>query len=391
MLARLPTCLHAFYLYLVTPITMFSLVRRTITKWRDKRLFSHKPVMADEIVQILKPEDGKVFIDMTFGGGGHTRHLLETNKSITVVAVDRDPVAYRRAQELSAKVAIKSERLNIKQTVIPVHGRFSRVMRDIHLSGIPYGSVHGVIFDLGASSIQYDDSSRGFAVSSDGPLDMRMDTTVESDITAEDVVNNMSQANLSIILKTLGEERRCKKISNAIVDAKTLLGRIRTTQELARIISSSSTAGVDSLGRYSHPATKTFQALRIFVNNELNELNYALEKIHEFLVPTKITDEVTETQDPMGLVAVLTFHSLEDRIVKRHFSGVDPDEPIVKCLSQHHRIRTNVLETKEMLEKLDVSDKWKPLFKHVIKPSDAEIAANPRSRSAKLRVAMRLA
>lgn len=346
--------------------------------------------MAEEIVEVLRPQDGKVFIDMTFGAGGHTKRLLDTNKSIKVIAIDRDPVAYEKAQELAKQVAIKSDRLNIKQSVIPIHGKFSKVMKDIHLNGIPYGSVHGVIFDLGSSSMQYDDPKRGFSLSGNGPLDMRMDTTNDAEIKAEDVVNNMSQADLAIIFKTLGEERRSRKIANAIIDARTLLGRIKSTQELAKIVASDSFSSMDSLGRYSHPATKIFQAIRIFVNNELNELNYALEKIREFLVPAGLESQSEQSRESCGIAAVLTFHSLEDRIVKRHFSSVDLDEPIVKSLSQHARIRTNYTNTGNYLEVLNGPKNWEPIFKHVKKPSDSEIAANPRSRSAKLRAARRI-
>lgn len=373
--------------------------------FNNERYFSHVPVMAKEIVNILRPKDGKVYIDMTFGAGGHTKCLLDTNHSITVVAVDRDPVAFKMAQQLSAQIAKKSEKLGIKQTVIPIHGKFSKVMRDIHLSGIPYGSVDGVIFDLGASSIQYDNSDRGFSLSSNGPLDMRMDTTIVSDITAEDVVNNLSEQNLGLIFKFLGEEKKSRKMASAIADARLLLGRIKTTQELAKICNSTSTStNVDSLGRYSHPATKVFQAIRIFVNNELNELNYALSKIREFLIPASSTslcnnerndgvdniEEINCRSINCGIAAVLTFHSLEDRIVKRHFTGIDVNEPVIKSISQHDRIRTNVAKNiKEVISK-HKDGKWKQILKHVKKPSDEEIASNPRSRSAKLRVAMRL-
>lgn len=357
----------------------------------QKKFFSHVPVMADEIVQILNPQDGKVFIDMTFGGGGHTKRLLETNKSIKVVAVDRDPVAFGRAQELAADVAIKSERLNIKQSVIPIHGRFSQVMRSIHLSGIQYETVNGVIFDLGASSMQYDNPQRGFAISSDGPLDMRMDTSNEGDVTAEDLVNSLSQEKLAAIFKTLGEERRSRKIASAIVDARTLIGRIKTTKELAKAISASAPASIDGMGRFAHPATKVFQALRIFVNNELNELNYGLDRIREFLIPAKEDDDEFEKRlDHIGIATVLTFHSLEDRIVKRHFTGVDLNEPVVKWLGQHDRIRTNSVNSLEEVEETVKCKKWKPLTTHVMRPSETEKAANPRSRSAKLRAAIRV-
>lgn len=361
----------------------------------EKRFLSHVPVMADEIVQILNPQDGKVFIDMTFGGGGHTKRLLETNKSIKIVAVDRDPSAFKLAQELAANVALKSERSDIKQSVIPVHGKFSEVIKNIHLSGIQFGSVHGVIFDLGASSMQYDNQERGFALSVDGPLDMRMDTSNDGAITAEDVINCLSQEQLATIFKTLGEEKRSRKIASAVIDARTLLGRIKSTKELARVISSSSPASIDGMGRYAHPATKVFQALRIFVNNELNELNYALDKVSEFLIPAPSASEYHDQNcenflDNTGIATVLTFHSLEDRIVKRHFTGVDLNEPIIKWLGQHDRIRTNYVNSVEEFEQTNEQKKWRPLTTHVIKPSETEKAANPRSRSAKLRAAARI-
>lgn len=349
--------------------------------------------MANEIVQFMRPADGKVYIDMTFGGGGHSRKLLDTNKSIKIVAVDRDPVAIRKAHQLAAEIAVKSQRLNIKQTVIPIHGKFSTVMRDIHLSGIEYDSVDGIIFDFGASSMQFDDPSRGFSLSSDGPLDMRMDTTNSSDLTAEDVVNNMSQESLALILKLLGEERRSRKISNAIVDGRQMLGRIRTTKELVRIVETSSRSSIDSLGRYANPSTRLFQALRIFVNNELNEINYVLSKVWQFLKPSNLSKDKHDRstlQEPFGVAVALTFHSLEDRIVKRHFNGDDPNEPAFRYLSQHDRIRTNTVDNVATMDNLDMYQYWRPITRHVKKPSDDEIAANPRSRSAKLRAAVRV-
>lgn len=358
-----------------------------------RRHLSHVPVMAREIVELLRPEDGKVYIDMTFGAGGHSRRLLDTNKSIKIVAVDRDPVAIKKAQELASEVALKNQLYNINQSVIPIHSQFSTAMSKINLSGIPFGSVNGILFDLGASSMQFDDPSRGFSLSSDGPLDMRMDTTNESAITAEDVINNLSQEQLGLILKLYGEERRSRKISNAIVDARTLMGRIRTTQELSKIVATSKPASLDAMGRYSHAGTKLFQALRIFVNNELNELNYGLEKMREFLIPSKIAkDETGEDiiMEPYGVMLVLTFHSLEDKIVKTHFAGHDTQEPNFRFLSQHDRIRTNVLTHYQDLRDIEQSRNWKPILKHIERPTDSEIQANPRSRSAKLRAALRL-
>ena len=365
----------------------------TQVRYNASQSVPHIPVMVDEVTQLLRPQDGKVYIDMTFGAGGHTRRLLDSNKAIKVITVDRDPVAYLKAQELAKEVAIKSEKFNLNQTVIPVHGKFSTVMRQIHLSGVPYASVHGVLFDLGASSMQFDDPKRGFSISEDGPLDMRMDTTNASDLTAEDVVNNLSQKSLEKIIKIYGEERRSKKLSNALVDARSLMGRIKTTRELVNIISSVAAPSKDAMGRYAHGGTKLFQALRIFVNNELNELNYALEKVRDFLIPSKVT-KLDNGEDlihePYGIAVVLTFHSLEDRIVKRQFQSVDLDAPQFPSVTHHDRIQTNVLPGLKEVKDLGCYKNWLPLLKHVDKPSDAEIAANPRSRSAKLRAALRI-
>lgn len=351
---------------------------------------SHVPVMAKEVMDVMRPSDGKTYIDMTFGAGGHTKKLLSSNKSIRIIAVDRDPVAFKKAQELATEVSIKSSQTGIQQSVIPVRGKFSEVINQIHLSGVPYESVDGVIFDLGASSMQFDDSSRGFSLSSNAPLDMRMDSTNESDLTAEDVVNNLNENRLSEIFRLYGEEKKSRKIAAAIVDARILLGRIKTTQELAKIVSTSSRNHIDALGRTAHPATKVFQALRIFVNNELNEIDYALDKIHMFLKPLSngISSDNVDLDEQVGRIVVISFHSLEDRIVKRKFSGLDPDEPIVKALSQHARIRTSLDLTLDGVQMKN--NKWKSVWGHIQKPSDEEVAINPRSRSAKMRAAIRL-
>lgn len=341
-----------------------------------------EPVMYKEIIDILKPEDGKIFIDMTFGCGGHSKKLLDMNKSIKLVAVDRDPMAIREAQILSQDIAKKSQRLNIKQSVIPIHGKFSTVMKQIHLSGISYDSVDGVIFDLGPSSLQLRDTKRGFTLTREGLLDMRMDTSNEADITAEDVINNMTVEQLTSIFRLLGQDRRALKIANGIVDARLLLGRIKTTRELARIITSNtSRLDLESIDPLNPPGSKIFQALRIFVNNELNELNYALEKIRQFLRPSINKDQ------PYGVAAVITYNPLEDKIVKKHFTGIDPLEPINNSLTQHSRIRTNVIDVTNSATK---SNLWEPIWKHVKIPTDEEMDLNPKCRTAKLRAAIRI-
>lgn len=343
--------------------------------------------IAARIVEALQPQHGKVYIDMTFGAGKLSRQLLDTNKSIKIIAVDRDPAAYRLANQLAKELQVKSAKLGIRQSIVPIHACFKQAKRSIHLAGVPFSTVHGLIFDLGPSTLQYADPQRGFSTESDGPLDMRMDTSNISDITAEDVVNNLSQENLAIVLKLYGPERKARKIANAIVDARTLLGRIRTTKELAKIVAScSSSANIDTFASTSHPATNTFRALRIFVNNELNELNYALDDIREFLIPAKSTDDAL--QGRCGLAAVLSRDSNEDRIVKRHFSGIDVHEPAVKYLSQHDRIRTN--ESPDQQRVKGGPKKWLQLLKYVPEPGDEELVRDPHSYNARLRIAARL-
>ncbi|KAG9508895.1 putative methyltransferase-like protein 15-like protein, partial [Fragariocoptes setiger] len=351
--------------------------------------------MVNEIAAVLQPRHGGLYIDMTFGAGGHTKKLLESRKDITVIAVDRDYVAYEKALSLAKDVSTLNERWGTKQSVIPVHGKFSEVLNKLHLYGVNKNSVDGIIMDLGASSIQYDDPIRGFSISHNGPLDMRMDRSNRNhDITAADVVNTLDSEELAKIFKAYGEERRSRKIASAIVDLRFMLKKLATTEELARVVMTVCPVGTDALGRFSHPATRTFQALRIFVNNELNELNYALTKMREFLkcAPGNVDDSNDEARNSneAGRAAVLTFHSLEDRIVKRHLTGVDLDEPIVRRLSQHARLQTNVIESTEILEEVLHPKFWQPLSKHVAVASDEEVMGNPRSRSAKLRIAQRI-
>lgn len=334
--------------------------------------------MASQVISQLKPEHGKVFLDLTFGGGGHSRRLLASNKSITIIAVDRDPVAIEKANLLAKEICIKSEKMNIEQRLIPIHAKFSTVWNKIALAGFHHKSINGIFIDLGASSMQYDDPNRGFSLSKDSKLDMRMDQSDDSCITAEDVVNNLDVDSLKEIFKTYGQETKAIKVANAILDARTVMGRIKTTQELARIILTARGSSIDSIGRFAHPGTKIFQSLRIFVNNELNELNYCLKKMKDYLVPE------------VGVAAILTFHSLEDKIVKKHFNDLDPSEPDFKRLSQHDRIQTRFGdEIKETPNEKDGRiDKWQALD-DIIKPTFEEVALNPRARSAKLRVAIK--
>lgn len=353
-------------------------------------VFSHRPVMCREIMQALRPEDGQVFIDMTFGGGGHTKQLLATNKKIKIFALDRDPIAYQKAVVLSESklVAVNG------QKIIPLLGRFSEFPDLMHSHGVGPDSVDGIIMDLGASSMQFDDYRRGFSLSNDGPLDMRMDgKRFESMPTAADVVNTLNANHLAKVFKIYGEERYAMKFAQTIVDSRFLMKRLSSTRELANLIAgvTSGRQAFDSLGRNQHSATKVFQALRIFVNNEINELNYAMEKVRLYLRPT-LNPNVIESKDDIdnysqidgGVIAVLSFHSLEDKIVKRHLTGAE----------SNHNSQTKDFSSLELPEEYDVNrvmkKKWKMISKKVMTPTEEEVLDNPRSRSAKLRLAVRL-
>ncbi|KAH3887861.1 12S rRNA N4-methylcytidine methyltransferase-like [Dreissena polymorpha] len=184
----------------------------------------------------------------------------------------------------------------------------------------------------------------------------------------------LDEVDLSKVIKKYGEDTQARKIAHAIVQARAAYGRIATTKQLAAIVENVCTMSRDKLGRYSHPATKLFQALRIFVNNELNELNAALEIAHTFLKPG-------------GLCIAITFHSLEDRIVKRHFHDIDLDEE--KNLSLKQKLRNvQVVDTVEELQYL-TEKRWKPVNKKVLTTDENEVEDNPRSRSAKLRAAIK--
>jgi len=372
----------------------FSSINQNVNKQSvDKSLdLGHTPVMAREILNALRPKDGQTFIDMTFGSGGHTKHLLATNKKIRVYALDRDPIAYQKAIVLSESKLLSAN----GQKVIPLLGRFSEFPTLMAKNNIDHQSIDGVIFDLGASSMQFDDSRRGFALSSDGPLDMRMDGERFDEMpTAADVVNTLSAEHLAKIFKIYGEERYAQKIAQTIVDSRFMMKSLSSTTELANLVAniSANNPSFDKLVRPQHSATKIFQALRIFVNNELNELNYGLEKVRYYLKRCTKTDPFkNETLDLSkvdgGVIAVISFHSLEDRIVKKHLTGMEIDDPIDQTFGQKHYSSLEIPSEREMNQVM--SKKWRPINKHVMQPTEEEVLINPRSRSAKLRLAIRV-
>ncbi|XP_038052756.1 12S rRNA N4-methylcytidine methyltransferase-like [Patiria miniata] len=332
--------------------------------------------MKEEVIEALSPQDQQIFVDMTFGAGGHTRALLNHGAATAqVYALDRDPAAHTLAQNMAKKY---NGRLH------PLLGRFSELETLLQSEGLGTDSVDGILIDAGCSSIQFDTAERGFAISKDGPLDMRMDgTRFPSQPTAADVVNSLDAPTLAKIFKTYGEEPRAKKIAAAIVEYRQNYQPIRTTLELTTIIScafthTESRQNKDKLGRQAHVATKTFQGLRIFVNNELNELSTGLEVAGKFLKPG-------------GKLAVLTFHSLEDRIVKRFFQGREVNERGKSIHQKHREHLQRDFATNSEPERTGESKIWAPMNRNkVILPSEEEIEENPRSRSAKLRVAVKL-
>ncbi|RZC40780.1 Methyltransf 5 domain containing protein [Asbolus verrucosus] len=323
--------------------------------------------MLKEVIKYLKPESNQTILDMTFGSGGHSRKILECAPNIKLLALDRDPVSYDYAQKLAEE---------FPGQVIPLLGRFSEAPELLKQLEFKQNSIDGILFDFGCSSMQFDSPSRGFSVSHNGPLDMRMDKDrFPESPTAADVLEKASEEDLYKIIKVYGEEKKARKIARAVVEARYLFKKLTTTEELADLVDSvfDEEIRLDKLQRSSHNATKTFQALRIFVNNELNEINYGLIIAQKYL---KLG----------GRVVTLTFHSLEDTIVKRHLLGnliANTANPLPLKYSSHSFDIDNVV--KDVME-----SNWFSLNKHVLVPKYEEIENNPRCRSAKLRAAVRI-
>jgi 16S rRNA (cytosine1402-N4)-methyltransferase len=300
--------------------------------------------MLAEVLAALAPRDGGIYVDGTFGAGGYTRGLLAAARC-KVLAIDRDPQAITAGAPL---VADYHDRL------ILVEGRFSEMESLAARFGITM--IDGATLDVGVSSMQLDDAARGFSFSKDGPLDMRMEQQGRS---AADVVNRAEADELSRIIGILGEERRARAIAQAIVRARNE-EPILTTGALVRAIEKAT--GRQRREDRIHPATRTFQALRIYVNRELDELALALSAAERLLKPG-------------GRLAVVTFHSLEDRIVKRFFAERSGK---LASSSRHMPGREEASAAR-----------FTPVFRGHQEPSAAETARNPRARSAKLRASER--
>ncbi len=306
---------------------------------------THRPVMVREVVAALAPGDGSVVVDGTFGGGGYAAALLNA-AACRVVGIDRDPDAVRRGQAMADR---SGRRLAV------LHGRYGDMVALLDDAGV--SAVDGVALDLGFSSHQIEDADRGFSFRIDGPLDMRME---RDGPTAADVVNGLSEAELAEIIGRLGEERAARRIARAIVRARAAAPIVRTGQlaDVVRRVTGRSHDGID-------PATRTFQALRIYVNDELGELDRGLVAAERLLRPG-------------GRLAVVSFHSLEDRRVKEFLrrrtggearpSRHQPDGGTPARAPSFHLLRRGAA-----------------------KATPDEVTANPRARSARLRAAERTA
>uniref|UniRef100_A0A8C6RNB5 12S rRNA N(4)-cytidine methyltransferase METTL15 n=1 Tax=Nannospalax galili TaxID=1026970 RepID=A0A8C6RNB5_NANGA len=312
---------------------------------------------------------------MTFGSGGHSKAILQKEPDITLYALDRDPTAYTIAKQLA--------QLYPKQ-IHAILSQFSQAEALLMEAGVQPGTVDGVLLDLGCSSIQLDSAERGFSLRKDGPLDMRMDGGRYPNLpTAADVVNALDQQALASILRAYGEEKHAKKIASAIVQARSVYP-ISRTQQLASIVAgafppSAVYARKDLLQRSTHIATKTFQALRIFVNNELNELYTGLKTAQKFLKTG-------------GRLVTLSFHSLEDRIVKRFLLGISMMERFNLSVRQKVTQSSQLGSDRESYNGISARAPlmWELMHKKVLTPEDEDVQVNPRGRSAKLRAAIKL-
>ena len=300
----------------------------------------HIPVLGRELLTSLQPREGGIYVDATFGAGGYSRAILETAQT-RVIGIDRDRTAIAGGFEL---VDQSNGRLTL------VEDRFSNLAEVCSAQGVT--AVDGVVMDIGVSSMQLDEAGRGFSFRADGPLDMRMG---QEGPTAADVIATASEADLANIIYIFGEERHSRSIARAIVAARKQ-EPITSTRALADLVSKIVRGKPGDI----HPATRTFQGLRIFVNGELDELHLALAAAEQVLKPG-------------GRLVVVSFHSLEDRIVKNFFN----ERAKAGGGSRHHP------ETAQRPPSFTI------LTKRPVTAQEDEVSANPRARSAKLRAAER--
>jgi 16S rRNA (cytosine1402-N4)-methyltransferase len=302
----------------------------------------HVPVLYHEIIQALQPKPGGFYVDGTLGAGGHAWGILEaSNPDGKLLGLDLDPQALSLAEE---RLAPFGSRTILRQA--------SYVTLSEQLVSLGWEAVHGIVLDLGVSSMQLDTPERGFSFRSDAPLDMRFNP--EASTTAANLVNHLPEADLADLIYRYGEERRSRQVARAIVAARPIF----TTGQLAEVIAKATQSGKPGI----HPATRTFQALRIAVNGELEAIEQVLPQAVEALIPG-------------GRLAVISFHSLEDRIVKQFFRQeikdclCPPKQPICTC---------------------DHKASLAEITRKPIQPSETEAFENPRARSSRLRIAEKL-
>lgn len=307
----------------------------------------HQPVLLHEVLEQLAVQSDGIYIDATFGRGGHSAGILEhLGEKGQLLAIDQDTAAIESATH---NPLFKDDRFILQK------GRFSQLL-NVAKKYHYFGKVNGILLDLGVSSPQLDHANRGFSFLKNGPLDMRMDADQGMD--AAQWINTATQQDIAHVIKTYGEERYANRIATAIINHRAKVP-IKTTEQLAEIV----TSAHPQWEKHKHPATRTFQAIRIFINRELAELTEALPQCLEILAIH-------------GRLLVISFHSLEDRIVKN----------FIKTYGSHERLPRNLPLTDVQLAKhLHIKR-----INGVIKPSETEIAHNPRARSAMLRVIEKL-
>jgi len=298
----------------------------TETPWAQ----AHCSVMVAEALAALAPRPGGLYCDATLGAGGHADEILrQSGPDGRLFGIDRDTDALKRA---SARLSCYGERF------VPIHGRFGELGELLAAHGVASGKLDGILADLGVSSMQFDTPERGFSFQRQGPIDMRMDTSCGE--TALDLIDRLDEEQLAAILREYGEERHARRIAAALKRAAAG-GELTDTLALSRVVARAAAAREQGGPWHKHPATRTFQALRIAVNDELRQIHGLLSIAPQLLAPG-------------GRLVIISFHSLEDRLVKQHFQR---------------------------------SGRFTPLYRRSLTPRDDETAANPRARSARLRAA----
>jgi len=308
---------------------------------------AHRPVLLRETIELLAAERGGLFVDCTVGLGGHSEAILETSRDAQVLGIDRDDEALELARKRLARFGSRFR---------AVHADFRDITRVLAIAEVK--QARGILADLGISSLQLDSPIRGFSFRHDAPLDMRMDASTGIE-TAAELLGRLSEVEIAQIIFEYGEERRSRRIARWIVEKREQGAPIATTRELASLVERAVGFGKQ---RRIHPATRTFQALRIAVNSELENLD-------------RFVTDAVDHLEPDGRLAVISFHSLEDRIIKRTLGKLSG-----RCQCPP-RLPTCICGARKTVE---------ILTRRPIVADEEEIAANPRSRSAKLRACRKL-